>query len=664
MLITAKNCHFLIVCLLLAHSAAMAQLRVFPADRMVVEHSADRGNRLARTQQTTPAQLPFFDDFSKPYLNLYPDTGRWVNSNGVWVNDGTAIRPPTLNVATFDGLNAAGAPYSVSDLLLSGYTDTLTSIPIDLSEEGGVLESERATVFLSFYYQWQGHLEGPDRSDFLEVQFKTPEQWQTVLTLFPEEEADPSVFLAAVIPVAESEYFHSDFQFRIRAYGRMSGPYDAWHVDYVYLNKGRHENDLSFPDRAIATLPGPLFGAYRAMPRWHLFSNEQFTPPHFEIRNMKNQEASINFRTEGLFSHSNTTSGETITNHVLISKATPINITDNVLFAREHRSIRLDTLPDLNDPLQFPAMAGADSSLIRLTIALQTRDNIPMNRQPPIEPDSIGDYTPNYNPIRFTTNDTVTVDYVLSSYYAYDDGIAEYGAGLLEAGNLVAYAFTLDTTYALKQDTLIGFDIYFPPYAVTNNQTIDFLIFEDDPDNPGFPGEQLVSIRRTVQRKGINQFQRVSFLPAVLIDKGRFYIGWRHPQQGRAIVGLDMSSDTGDRIFVNTHGTWYLNEEVRGSLMIRPIFGSGDIDTTVGIDDEEQAPEPYPNPTTGVFFLRGADIDQVKVLSLEGREIQKEVSTGPDVTQVRIMSVAAGMYIVRYSANNRLLTRKIIIRHP
>src|SRR5690606_16503904 len=253
------------------------------------------------------------------------------------------------------------------------------------------------------------------------------------------------------------------------------------------------------------------------------------------------------------------------------------------------------------------------------------------------------------------------VDYVLSSYYAYDDGIAEYGAGLLEAGNLVAYAFTLDTTYALKQDTLIGFDIYFPPYAVTNNQTIDFLIFEDDPDNPGFPGEQLVSIRRTVQRKGINQFQRVSFLPAVLIDKGRFYIGWRHPQQGRAIVGLDMSSDTGDRIFVNTHGTWYLNEEVRGSLMIRPIFGSGDIDTTVGIDDEEQAPEPYPNPTTGVFFLRGADIDQVKVLSLEGREIQKEVSTGPDVTQVRIMSVAAGMYIVRYSANNRLLTRKIII---
>src|SRR5690606_3138398 len=237
-----------------------------------------------------------------------------------------------------------------------------------------------------------------------------------------------------------------------------------------------------------------------------------------------------NFRTEGLFSHSNTTSGETITNHVLISKATPINITDNVLFAREHRSIRLDTLPDLNDPLQFPAMAGADSSLIRLTIALQTRDNIPMNRQTPIEPDSIGDYTPNYNPIRFTTNDTVTVDYVLSSYYAYDDGIAEYGAGLLEAGNLVAYAFTLDTTYALKQDTLIGFDIYFPPYAVTNNQTIDFLIFEDDPDNPGFPGEQLVSIRRTVQRKGINQFQRVSFLPAVLIDKGRFYIGWRHPQ--------------------------------------------------------------------------------------------------------------------------------------
>src|SRR5690606_34524302 len=87
--------------------------------------------KTARTHEdnetSEPLKLPFFDDFSKPYLGQYPDTGRWENSNGVWVTEGMAIRPPTLNAATFDGLNASGVPYSTSDVMLSGYSDTLTS---------------------------------------------------------------------------------------------------------------------------------------------------------------------------------------------------------------------------------------------------------------------------------------------------------------------------------------------------------------------------------------------------------------------------------------------------------------------------------------------------------------------------------------------------------
>src|SRR5690606_22140844 len=120
--------------------------------------------------------------------------------------------------------------------------------------------------------------------------------------------------------------------------------------DYVYVNRGRHADDLSFPDRAIATQLGPLFGVYRAMPRKHFFSNDQLTPPAFEIRNMKDVEASINFRTEGFFSSTDLDGGSTTTHQAVISKATPINITDNVLFAKEHRAVRMDTLPDVNDP--------------------------------------------------------------------------------------------------------------------------------------------------------------------------------------------------------------------------------------------------------------------------------------------------------------------------
>src|SRR5690606_23052618 len=141
-----------------------------------------------------------------------------------------------------------------------------------------------------------------------------------------------------------------------------------------------------------------------------------------------------------------------------------------------------------------------DSTFIRLRVSLQTRDNIP--------PEELGDYTPNYVPIRFTTNDTLTANYVLSDYFAYDDGVAEFAAGLIEAGNLVAYEFELDTTYALKQDTLIASDVYSPPYAITSNQTVDFFIYHEDRDNPGLPGEQWLRIpSRRIQRKGLNEFQ-------------------------------------------------------------------------------------------------------------------------------------------------------------
>ncbi|HEX8041780.1 MAG TPA: T9SS type A sorting domain-containing protein, partial [Chryseosolibacter sp.] len=612
----------------------------------------------ARTKQSGPLLLPFFDDFSKPFNILYPDTTLWEDSYSTWVNDGMAIHPPTINVATFDGLDSAGNAYNANEVLLTGYTDELTSKPIDMSE-ARVSLPERSGIYLSFFYQWSGNVEAPDEKDFVELDFKAAGEtgWETVMTIFPKTDPNPAAFYDTIIQVSGDRFYHDKFQFRFRSYGRMSGPYDAWHVDYVYLNKGRDANDLSFPDRALSTQLGPLFGKYRAMPRKHFFSNAQMTAPTFEIQNMKNVEASINFRTEGLFSSTNSATESTTTYQTVISKATPINITDNVLFANEHRSVRMDTLPDINDPQQFPPDPGIDSTLIRLTIDLQTKDDIPFNKTPPIEPDSTGDYTSNYWPIRFTTNDTLAADYVLSSYYAYDDGVAEYAAGLIEAGNLVAYRFDIDTSYSLKQDTLVGFDIYFPPYAITSNQTVDFFIYHDD---NGMPGEQWLRIAsRPVRRKGVNEFQRIQFLPALLIDEPVFYIGWKEPVAGEVVVGLDMSNDTGGKIFVNTTGSWYENTDVTGSLMVRPVFGSGIIDTSVGVEEEERS-AVYPNPSTGNFYIEGR-ADDIGVLALTGEAIPFDLQRDDYRTEVRVHSAHPGLYILRYKKDGRVRSRKIVI---
>jgi hypothetical protein len=647
--------------LLLAGSyASRAQLQRFPIPHTAVQKTNAHLNAGGRTKEAAADTLPFWDDFSKPYLGFFADTLRWLDSYSVWVNDGMGINPPTINVATFDGLDSAGRAYNPNEILSTGYTDYLTSIPLDLSE-GKISVAERPGVFLSFFYQWRGNAEAPDASDFLEVDFKSIDgTWITAMTIFPGDDPQSTLFYHTILQVSGDEYFHDNFQFRFRSFGRMSGPFDTWNVDYVYLNKDRNINDLSFPDRALSTRLGPLFGKYRSIPRRHFFSNAQLTPPTFEIQNMKNVEASINFRTEGFFSSTDLDTDNTTTYETVIGKATPINITDNVLFANEHRSVRMDTLPDINDPLQFPADPAIDSTLIRLTVALQTNDNIPFNNAPPIEADSTGDYTPNYSPIDFTRNDTLKADYVLSNYFAYDDGVAEYSAGLIESGNLVAYQFEIDTSYTLKQDTLIGFDIYFPPYGLTSNQRIDFFIYHD---NDGVPGELWLRIpSKVVTAKGVNQFQRIVFLPALLINEKKFYIGWKAPVSGTALVGLDISNDTGDKIFVNTNDSWYQNQDVRGSLMVRAIFGSGVIDSSVGVEDEVKF-AIYPNPSRGNFYIEGPVTD-VEIFSLTGQVIPFASEATENRTQISVRDHTPGLYVLRYKTGNKTKSAKIIISRP
>src|SRR5690606_23851452 len=112
----------------------MAQLQRYPAFPSRNAPVSKGENSVGRTKEVAPLTLPFFDDFSKPFNLAYADTGLWENSSSVWINDGMAIQPPTLYVATFDGLNSSGAPYNTNEVLLTGYTDTLMSRPIDLSE--------------------------------------------------------------------------------------------------------------------------------------------------------------------------------------------------------------------------------------------------------------------------------------------------------------------------------------------------------------------------------------------------------------------------------------------------------------------------------------------------------------------------------------------------
>lgn len=641
---------------LLSNTDAFAQFKRFP-----LPENSERKTTLskrevsgARSMDIVPKSLPFWDDFSFTTLNdttntlsNYPVDSLWVNNGTVWINNGMAINPPSVNVATFDGLDEAFLPYS-EQVLSNGLRDSLVSqaIKLGLAE---VSAGERNTVYLSFVYQWQGNGEAPDPDDYLRVQFKNNlGQWENVMTIFPRSSFNRTEFYDTLIKVDGDRFFHDLFQFRFQNYGRLSGPYDTWNIDYVYLNKNRNINDVDFPDQAISSPLTGLFESYQSIPYLHFKNSNTLTPPKFDVYNSLNEFTDLSYLTQGTFrNYVGGILSEKFYNNLGGTDTSAIN--DNgsgIIFPLERRTVTLEYIPDAGDPEQFnPA---ADSVFLTLKVKLFTGDTFD-----PKTGDFANDYDLNYIPIDFRVNDTISSGYVLNDYYAYDDGIAEYAAGLTQAGNRAAVLFEMLTTVP---DTLVGIDIYVPDYGLSSNLTADFYVYADE---DGKPGTILYSIPSfSIERKGRNTFQRIKILEPILVES-KFYAGWKAPVGGTLKVGLDLSNDTQDKIFVNTNGQWVQDADVSGSLMIRPVFGSGDIVT--GVEDEESQISIYPNPSSGEFFIRGTFTD-LQILNVTGLSIPFEIEEYGSDKKVLLKNVAAGLYILKIQKANTIRTEKVIIR--
>ncbi|MEQ8425825.1 MAG: hypothetical protein RIA63_14000, partial [Cyclobacteriaceae bacterium] len=325
--------------------SAFCQLTVIPIPKQVADKKSVANGR---TKELTPMALPFWDDFSFPNVNGYPHDTLWQYKQSVSVNPGTGINPPSLGVATFDGIDSLGNPYSGTDLD-KGTADRLRSRPISLDL---VPILERNSVYLSFYYQFRGNGEPPDPGDQLRVLFKNSSgNWIQVRTIENDGTLDATVFTQTLIPVTGDEFYHDNFQFVILSYGRLSGPYDTWNIDYVYLNKGRNASDTSYPDRTINLPLTSMLNGYYSMPYDHFMEDptSNLTPPLISMHNLEfipgntNQSdvQPINYDSEDtVFVYRNET--ETVYTHQL-DLATSIG---NPLQPLEFRKTPIQTLPD------------------------------------------------------------------------------------------------------------------------------------------------------------------------------------------------------------------------------------------------------------------------------------------------------------------------------
>ena len=643
------------VFVLASYSCAFAQFKTFDLPRQTAVSNKPFRHDVNARKQAEARALPFFDDFSgtptndtsqysnKPVDSLWTD----ANSRSVWINDGLAINAPSINVATFDGLDRHFLPYS-EQALVNGMRDTLESVPVLLGESS-VSVAERPTVYLSFFYQWQGNGEPPDASDYLAVEFKDASgNWKQAMAISPRSSFSRTQFYDTIVQVSGDEFFHDDFQFRFRNYGRLSGPYDTWNIDFVYLNKHRNPDDLDFPDQAASSALSSLFGKYRSVPYEHFLNGNGIERPSFQVSNNLNDYTDLAYLTEGTFwNYFDGIPTKTYLSNLGGNDTSAINDDGSgIIFPLEKRTVHLEYLPDASDPAQFDPTA--DSVDLKLKVRLFTGDTF--------DPRTGGiahDYDLNYRPIDFRVNDTLHTNYRLSKYYAYDDGVAEYAAGLTQAGNRAAVAFDLLTADA---DTLTAIDIYVPDYGLSDsNLTVDFTVYTDV---DGMPGVAIYTIPSfAIQRKGKDVFQRIKIGEPFLVE-GRFHVGWKAPVGGTLKVGLDYNSFSGDQIFVNTNGTWSPSTDIAGSLMIRPVFDKGTVVT--GIDETVQA-GVFPNPSNGSFVVSEA-FDSIAIFSSTGQAVQHDVAQEDERRRVTLRQPVPGLYILKIRTGNTHRTAKVIVK--
>ena len=615
---------FILILNIIFSPLLQAQMREVPVQRFSKKPAEN--NQTTRTEALV-LNLPFWDDFS--ISENTPSPLRWEQTNGVWINSGGGLNPPSIMMATFDGLNALGVPYSIEPNE-DGLTDVLTSLPINLSPY-----SITDQVMLSFFVQARGNGEIPNNEDSIQVQFKKLDgMWVNVWSLTGKA-AKLDTFDLAAIQVDQQDFLHDNFQFRIRSFGRQSGPFDSWHIDYVYLNSG--VSDFNFPDRALQTRPSSPFRNYTGIPVDH-YSDY---PSYFEgfstasAYNLFDQLQPSNFTIIAYIDNINKDLSLVSTIDTLAWEFPSSFPIPNPI---SKRRIELTAPSSLN-----PAKIQSDSlSVINLKLYMNTDDNVAPDFNVLI-----------YDTLDFRINDTIKAEYALSDYYAYDDGTAEYAAGLNYIGNKVACRFDLPTDLS---DTIVAVDLYFPNFRNDNSRLIDMQIWNSKEGKPNaLLFEEPLSIQASSE---INQYHRY-LLKTPVVVKDTFFIGWEHVVDGNIDMGLDKNTDTGNRMYFHLGDQWQQNFSVKGSLMMRPVFGSGSLITSA-----EQISQPtlnvYPNPGTGLFEFNYA-VQYMQVLDISGRKIA-EYSDLNGFSQVDLRELNSGLYILQLQTDQFSTAVKVQIR--
>jgi hypothetical protein len=562
----------------------------------------------------------------------------WID-NFAFINSTYPIFPPTIGVATLDGLNEYGRPHDPFIQPNSyGNADYLTSVPLNL---GGLTEAD--SLYLSFFYQPMGLGDYPDKNDSLVVEFKNEytDKWDVVwkrggynnIPSGSEIEFKQVLipFPAKQVPI--KNYFYNGFQFRFRNKASITGNNDHWHIDYVRLDKNRSINDTVIEDIAIIQPASTILKNYYTMPADQFIGSDDLSDTfHLYVRNLNfynNNAPATNFQGFGIERFPANTS--------------VYNAPIQTFNAGYSNTISRNPKSDFTMP---PALGNTDSVSLFIKEWISPLDIMP-------------------------GNDTVTATQIFYNELAYDDGTAEKAYGLFgDPGKVKKFAYEFNLN---KTDTLTGFKIFFTNIDENvSNLVFQFNIWDTialQQFNP--PPPIWESSNTTPQYIDSTNGFAVYRLDTALVVNRKIYFGWTQDDFRNLQIGYDRNSTRGcGKYYIYTNATWKKSnicQTMPGSVMIHLLFGDmAKINPTNILDlrKEKWEVQAFPNPTGGrvhLEFSKPAEYYEIKVFDLYGHLKQSEIPAKPTLA---LEHLPPGLYLLQIKDNScGSVTLKKIIKN-
>jgi len=562
------------------------------------------------------------------------EPGKLWFDNYTYVNNTYPVGPPTIGVATLDGLNEYGLPYNNSSNHTYGTADYLTSKPINLT---GLDTSNH--VYLSFFYEPKGLGDYPDSEDSLLLEFRdNSSQWNTVWSVagYSTIASVPDTFSKVYVQIPELafpyNYFHSTFQFRFRNKASLYGNNDHWHIDYVILDKNRSTNEVIHDIAFVYPLP-TLLKNFSLMPA------DQFNYPA-DLRD------SVLLLVHNLDPNAN--GNPPATN-----------------FTQEAEELYPATAQVLSPVLQ--TFNAYDFSNIKMLPS--TEYTIPNTPNWPVDSLVIDSrvFIEPANDSR-AGNDTLYMRQHFDNVLAYDDGSAEQAYGMTGVGlKKFAYEFNLN-----KPDTLVGFQVLFSQVE----EDVSNLIFNfnawDSLKLNSFTFDDATTNIFTLDNKkpyyidSINGFTSYK-LDTPLLISDKIYFGWSQTDTRRLQVGYDLNSTLGrQHMFVFANGKWSSSLiTTSGSPMIRLIFDSnywGGTSAVNNLEENNNNISLFPNPTTGTVNIKSENpnaLFELNLTNVQGQLVKHEWGVANNFS---ITELENGIYLLtlRDIQSGKLFHSKII----